>query len=139
MTSSRLARLGLLGLIVAGAMVGTALRSALEAAWPTAPGAWPWTTFWINLGGSFVLGGLLEALAASGLAEGWQRRLRLGLGTGVLGGFTTYSTFAVEAAALGTSGAVVVGFGYAVTSVVAGALLAASGMLIVRRLAGGRR
>lgn len=132
-------RLGWLGLILAGAMVGTSVRSALEAAWPAAPGAWPWTTFWINLGGSFVLGALLEALAATGLSEGRQRGLRLGLGTGVLGGFTTYSTFATETAALGTSGAIVVSFGYALASVVAGVLLAASGMLAVRRLAGGGR
>lgn len=132
-------RLGWLGLILVGAMIGTSVRSALEAAWPAVPGAWPWTTFWINLSGSFVLGALLEFLAASSLDANWQRGLRLGLGTGLLGGFTTYSTFATEAAALGTSGAFPISLGYAVASVVAGVLLAASGMLLVRRLTGGSR
>lgn len=132
-------RLGWLGLIMVGAMGGTSLRNLLEAAWPAAPGAWPWTTFWINLAGSFVLGALLESLSASPLSEAWQRGLRLGLGTGLLGGFTTYSTFATETAVLGTSGAVAVSFGYALASVASGVLLAAAGMLMTRRLLGGRR
>jgi len=132
-------RLGWLGLIMVGAMGGTSLRNLLEAAWPAAPGAWPWTTFWINLAGSFVLGALLESLSASPLSEAWQRGLRLGLGTGLLGGFTTYSTFATETAVLGTSGAVAVSFGYALASVASGVLLAAAGMLVTRRLLGGRR
>jgi CrcB protein len=132
-------RLGWLGLILLGATVGTAVRSALESAWPAAPGAWPWTTFVINLVGSFVLGALLELLSASRLTPAWQRGLRLGLGTGLLGGFTTYSTFATETAALGTSGALAISFGYALVSVVAGVLLAASGMLAARRLVGARR
>jgi fluoride exporter len=132
-------RLGWLGLILAGAMVGTSLRAALESEWPAVPGAWPWTTFWINLAGSFFLGALLEFLAASPLTPAWQRGLRLGLGTGLLGGFTTYSSFATEAASLGTSGAILISFGYALASVAAGVLLAASGMLAARRLTGGQR
>jgi CrcB protein len=132
-------RLGWLGLILAGAMIGTSARAALEAAWPATPGAWPWTTFWINLSGSLVLGALLEFLAASRLDANRQRGLRLGLGTGLIGGFTTYSTFAAETAALGTSGAFLLSLGYALVSVTAGVLLAASGMLLARRLVGGRR
>jgi CrcB protein len=132
-------RLGWLGLILVGAMAGTSVRSALEAAWPAAPGGWPWTTFWINLSGSFILGALLEFLAASALDANWQRGLRLGLGTGLISGFTTYSTFAAETAALGTSGAILVSLGYALVSVTAGVLLAAAGMLLARRLVGGRR
>jgi fluoride exporter len=131
-------RLGWLGLIMVGAMGGTSLRNLLESAWPATPGGWPWTTFWINLAGSFVLGVLLESLSASPLSEAWQRGLRLGLGTGLLGGFTTYSTFATETASLGTSGEVAVSFGYALASVASGVLLAAAGMLLTRRLLGGR-
>ena len=132
-------RLGWLGLILVGAMGGTTLRSLLEAAWPATPGGWPWTTFWINLAGSFVLGVLLESLSASPLSEAWQRGLRRGLGTGLLGGFTTYSTFATETAMLGTSTAFVLSLGYALASIASGIALAAVGMLLARRLLGGQR
>ena len=48
-----------------------------------------WTTAWINIGGSFVLGLLTAA--------GWfSRDVREGLGVGLLGGFTTFSTFSVQ-------------------------------------------
>lgn len=131
-------RLGWAGLIFGGASLGTAARAALEGAWPAAPGGWPWTTLLINIVGSFVLGGLLDALAASRLDANRQRGLRLGLGTGVLGGFTTYSSFATETAVLGTSGAFWVSLGYAAASVALGVAAAASGMWVVRRVVRGR-
>ena len=54
------------------------------------------TTFAINFIGAFVLGGLLEALARLGPDSGWRQRVRVGIGTGVIGSFTTYSTLAVD-------------------------------------------
>ncbi len=54
------------------------------------------TTFAINAAGAFLLGLLLEGLARTGPDTGWRQRVRLGLGTGVLGSFTTYSTLAVD-------------------------------------------
>ncbi|WP_043660594.1 CrcB family protein, partial [Cellulosimicrobium cellulans] len=54
--------LALAGLVAAGGAVGTTARALLEQAFAPVPGAWPWTTFWINLVGSFVLGALLETL-----------------------------------------------------------------------------
>ncbi|MFZ0529304.1 MAG: CrcB family protein, partial [Propionicimonas sp.] len=62
-----------LGLILVGGTLGTSVRAWLEGTWPAAEGAWPWTTFWINLLGSFLLGLLLEALAATGADAGWRR------------------------------------------------------------------
>ncbi|MGC3994827.1 MAG: CrcB family protein [Propionicimonas sp.] len=123
-----------LGVILAGGTVGTAVRAALESAWPAVPGEWPWTTFWINVSGALVLGVLLEVLAASGPDRGWRRGLRLGVGTGVLGGYTTYSTFSVETVSLLRSGALLTGVGYALVSVVVGVVLAVSAASITRRL-----
>jgi len=121
-------------LIGAGGSLGTALRAALETAFAPAPGQWPWVTFWINVSGSFVLGALLPALTQTGEDQGWRRAARLGVGTGVLGGFTTYSTFSVEAVQLARAGAWPVGAGYALGSVVASVLAATAAMWGVRRL-----
>jgi CrcB protein len=121
-----------LGLIFVGAALGTSARSLLEGAWPAGPGAFPWTTFWINVGGSLLLGMLLEAIAESGRDSGWRRGLRLGVGTGVMGGFTTYSTFSVETVLLLRSGHGLVALGYALASVVTGVVAALLGVRLVR-------
>lgn len=122
-----------LPLIIAGGMAGTLARAALEGARPAAPGGVPWTTFGINIAGSFLLGALLQGLALSGDDRGPRKALRLGVGTGVIGGFTTYSTFALETGRLvtGVSGArsaLWVGLGYAASSVAVGLLAAAAGI-----------
>ena len=126
-------------LIVLGGALGTAIRAALEAAQPAQPGGWPWTTFVINVTGAFVLGVLLEALARSGPDTGVRQYLRLGVGTGVLGGYTTYSTFAVESVKLLGGGAVLVGLGYALASVLLGLAAALAGTLLAARLPIGGR
>lgn len=123
-----------LGVILVGGTAGTAVRAALESAFPAAAGQWPWTTFWINVTGALLLGVLLEVLAELGPDRGWIRGLRLGLGTGFLGGYTTYSTFAVETVQLLGSPAVLVGLGYAVASVLLGLMAAFAGGRLVRRL-----
>ncbi|MCE1173137.1 MAG: CrcB family protein [Propionibacteriales bacterium] len=120
-------------LILIGGMVGTSLRAGLEAAAPAAPGAWPWTTFWINIAGSALLGVLLEWLAG-GEDVGWRRSVRLGVGTGVLGGFTTYSTFSVETVGLLAGGQWVFGLAYALGSAVLGIGVATAAIALLRRV-----
>lgn len=120
-------------LIVIGGMAGTAVRASLEAWSPAAVGQWPWTTFWINISGSLLLGVLLETLAAFDDA-GWRRSVRLGVGTGFFGGYTTYSSFSVETVALLRAGDWLGGIGYAVVSVGVGVLVALLAMLAVRRI-----
>lgn len=129
----------MLALIFLGAAVGTSLRSALETAYGPGPDQWPWATFWINVGGALLLGALLEGIAASGRDAGWRRGLRLAAGTGLLGGFTTYSTFSLETVLLLRSGQWAIGVGYALASVTAGVLAALLGVRLVRWSKRGRR
>lgn len=121
-------------LVAAGGCVGTLLRALLEDAFGASHGQFPWTTLAINLLGSVVLGLLLEGLARTGDDEGPRKGVRLGVGTGVIGGFTTYSTFAVEADRLIGGGFPVIGLVYAVGSVAAGVLCAAAGVAVARGL-----
>lgn len=116
-----------------GGMVGTSLRALIEFLLPTATGAWPWATFIINMVGSFVLGGLYAVLARLPLSPVWTARLRFGVGTGVVGGFTTYSTFIVEADKLLASHALI-GLGYMALSVTLGVTLALLGAFVGSRM-----
>lgn len=86
--------------VALGGSVGAALRWGLATVLPTPTGGLGWSTVGVNLSGSFLLGLLLAVLAGSAAARGWTPRwhhlARLGLGTGLLGGWTTFSTLAVE-------------------------------------------
>jgi fluoride exporter len=122
------------GLVALGGTFGTAARFALTEAVP----AWhevPVATFAVNVLGAFLLGVLLADLARRGRDEGTRRALRLLVGTGFLGGFTTYSSLAVDTDALVRSGSTGLAVGYAVATVVIGALAAAAGI----RFASARR
>lgn len=117
-------------LIMLGGGLGTAARAGLETLFPPAPAALPWTTLLINVIGSLVLGVLVETLSAAGPDRGARRAVRLTLGTGVLGGFTTYSTFMVETADRLRDGHVPVALAYLVGSVILGLAAAALGISI---------
>lgn len=121
-------------LVMLGGTAGTALRACLESAFGAPAGTWPWVTFWINVTGSLLLGFLQEALLRSGADSGWRRNVRLGIGTGLIGGYTTYSTFIVEVDGLLGAGATLVGVAYAVTSVALGIACALAGVLLARRM-----
>lgn len=127
-------RPGLLGLVLAGGAAGTTVRWELGRLHPVAAGTFPWTTFWINVTGALLLGLLLESLARSGADGGWRRALRVGIGTGVMGGYTTYSTFMVESDLLIRGGHTGLALVYVVGSVAAGALGAFAGILAARVL-----
>ena len=121
-----------LALVAAGGCAGTLVRAALERAWPASPGHLPVTTLALNVVGALALGLLLGALG-----EG-RPRLRLALGTGVLGGLTTHSTFILESHRLLTSGGEgsnpVLGAAYLVGSMVAGLVAAGLGLWLAGRL-----
>ena len=121
-----------LALVAAGGCAGTLVRAALEQAWPAAPGHLPVTTLALNVVGALALGLLLGVLG-----EG-RPRLRLALGTGVLGGLTTHSTFILESHRLltlgGDGGHLVLGGAYLVGSMVAGLVAAGLGLWLAGRL-----
>lgn len=126
--SSPVIRLPILGVIVVGGVIGVVLRELLllPFAGSDAVLAVPTVTLVINIVGSFALGALVGRL-------GTQRPMaRAFVGTGILGGFTTYSAFAVQTAALFSS-APIVGILFAVAAVVLGLLAAALGLTLVSR------
>ena len=114
-----------LGVIALGGMLGAAARFKLAEALPTKPGHFPWATFWTNLSGSFVLGFVLIMLLERFPPT---RYVRLFIATGILGAFTTMSTYAVETALLTKDGHAATAVLYGVGSVAAGIFLAYAGI-----------
>lgn len=121
-----------LGLVAAGGSVGTALREGLVLALPI-EGSFPVVILGINLLGAFLLGALMETLVRRGPDSGRRRIARLLLGTGVLGGFTTYSALATDASLLLASepGA---GILYGLVTVVLGAGASWLGIAVAMRV-----
>jgi CrcB protein len=109
----------LIAAVAAGGAVGSALRYvsvALVGRW--AGSGFPWGTLFVNLAGSFIMGALAELAARKmNLPEPW----RVFVFVGMLGGFTTFSTFSLDMvtlmqrnlAAAATYGLVSVGLGVA--------------------------
>jgi fluoride exporter len=92
----------------------------------------PIATLSINVIGAFLLGALLEFLADRSPDTGWSQRTRLGIGTGGLGGFTTYSALATETVILaGTHPGRAIG--YAMATVIIGAAASVAGIWLARR------
>ncbi|TFV51829.1 fluoride efflux transporter CrcB [Blastococcus sp. TF02A-35] len=119
-----------------GGALGALARWGLAELLPTSPPGWPWATLLVNLTGCLLLGLLAAVLAARAPDSPWARPF---LGVGVLGGFTTYSTFAVETVQLAEAGAAGTAVAYVAVSVLGGVAAAAAGTLTARRLAGGPR
>jgi fluoride exporter len=121
------AHLPSVAVIALGGGIGSVLRYLLARGLPHQADTFPVATLITNLVGSLLLGALVVAVS-----EVWRphRLVRPALGTGMLGGFTTFSTFAVEVRSLPLP----VSVGYVASSVVGGVGLAALGMWSVRRL-----
>ncbi len=111
-------------LVLVGGAVGTLARHGVAQAWSD-PGLWPWPTFTVNLLGSLLLGLLVAR-------TGPRHPGRLLLGTGVLGGFTTYSAFAVETDQLLREDHLVLAALYPTVTVALGFLAALAGLTLGR-------
>jgi len=116
-------------LAAVGGVLGALARWAVATAFPADPGGWPWATLLVNLTGCFLIGALLAVLLARFPASPWLRPL---LATGVLGGYTTYSTFAVDTVALVDGGRPAAAAGYVVASVLGGVLAVVAGLFAGR-------
>jgi CrcB protein len=86
-----------LAAVAVGGSLGAAARYGMEQAWPHPAGGFPWATLAVNVIGCVAIGVLAAVAPAHRLA--WPF-----IGTGVLGGFTTYSTYAVDAWTLADAG-----------------------------------
>lgn len=101
-------------LVMSGGAIGAGLRYGITRALPVSPGGWPWPTFAAN-----VVGGLAMGVLAAWVLRGDNSAepLRLFIGVGVLGGFTTFSAFSLEMAQMVQRGETGMAAAYAFASV----------------------
>lgn len=93
------AELPVVGVVAVGGALGASARYGAGLLLPTPEGAFPWTTFTVNVVGCALLGGLMVLLTER--PTEWSTApphplLRPFLGTGFCGGFTTFSTYALD-------------------------------------------
>jgi len=120
--------LRIVGVVALGGMLGSGARYGIGEAWPTGADGFPWSTFVINLSGCFALGVLMAYVVGR---EGLHPLTRPFLGTGLIGGYTTFSTYAVEANDLILARHPALGLGYLALSI----LLGLAAVLVGRNVA----
>ncbi|TGV61774.1 fluoride efflux transporter CrcB [bacterium M00.F.Ca.ET.141.01.1.1] len=118
-------------LVAVGGGIGAGIRhltsmGALRLVGPN----YPWGTMAINIIGSFAMGLFIAILAR----RGGSNELRLFVATGILGGFTTFSAFSLDFAALWERGATLPAFGYALASVIGAIIALFLGLWLARSL-----
>ena len=116
-------------MVFVGGAVGTLARESLDLITPAHN--LPHTTFIINVVGSFALAVIYALVQLRVETPPAQRRLRLLLGTGFMGGFTTYSSFSVAVATEAVSGSVRDAALLAVASIVIATIAAVTGRCLV--------
>ncbi|MEM6908908.1 MAG: fluoride efflux transporter CrcB [Pseudomonadota bacterium] len=134
MTSAALSPLLASIYVGCGGALGAVARYQLGRAithWlgPVNSEAFPWATLTVNVLGCLVMGLVFAALGRFGAGS---EAVRLLIGVGLLGGFTTFSAFSLELLLLAERGALGAAFGYAALSVLAGVAALYCGLLIAR-------
>ncbi|MFE2726020.1 fluoride efflux transporter FluC [Kitasatospora sp. NPDC059327] len=124
--------------VALGGAIGASARYGAGLLWPTVPGGFPWTTLAVNGAGCAVIGVFLVVITEGRPAH---PLLRPFFGTGVLGGFTTFSTYAVDARQLLAQGRPGAGAAYLglTLAVALSAVWAAAGVTRRLVLRGARR
>lgn len=122
---------GTLAAVFFGGALGTVARYLLEAHHSAGAGSFPWVTLLVNLSGSLAIGFLVPLVDHAAPRAAFLRPLVL---IGFLGGWTTYSTLAVDAALLGKNGDVALGLAYLVATVAGGLALVIAGHAAGRKL-----
>jgi CrcB protein len=125
-----------LGAISAGGVIGALARYGLSSGLGHRPGAFPWATFLINVTGSLLIGVLMVLITDVWSAH---RLLRPFLGTGVLGGYTTFSTYTVDAQRLMAAGHARTALAYLAATLVAALLAVYAGSALTRAATRRRR
>lgn len=116
--------------VVAGGLIGTGLRVGVVAVLPVDADGWPWGTFAANVTGALLLGYLLTRFLVAAPRTTFTIPL---LCIGVLGSYTTFSTFAVEVARFVDGGRPAMGAAYGLVSVAAGLTVAQLGIRVAER------
>jgi len=117
-------------------MLGASSRYALERSWPAGDGGLPWATLGINVSGCAAMGILMVYVVEVG---GAHPLLRPFLGVGVLGGYTTFSTYTVQTHALLLGGHPAEALTYLVGTLVAALAAVGAGVVLARGLRRVRR
>jgi CrcB protein len=122
-------RWDILAVIAAGGALGSLARWQLSRLLPHPAAAFPWATFDTNVSGCLLLGVLMIFVL-----EVWppSRYVRPFLGVGVLGGFTTFSTYMLDARGLLASGHATTAGAYLFGSLVAGLAAVWAGITLAR-------
>ena len=124
--------LSLILAVAAGGAIGSVTRLAVGFGLTRLMGpAFPWGTLLVNIAGSFIIGVLVESFALRwNLTQAWQAFLTVGF----CGGFTTFSTFSLEAYALFQRGQTGLAAAYILASVVLSIAALVGGLQLVRSL-----
>jgi fluoride exporter len=121
--------------VAIGGALGTTLRYVVGSAFLQRFGpGFPWGTLVINVTGSFFIG--VVAQLALSRSFGVTPTIRIFAATGVLGGYTTFSTFSLDSLVLVGDGAAPVALAYAAGSVIGGFFAAYLGQVFARLLSG---
>lgn len=124
-------RWDILLVVAAGGSLGAGARWAIAEALPRSAGSLPWATFLVNVTGCFALGALMVFVIDVVQSS---RHLRPFVGVGLLGGYTTFSTYALEARDLLVAHHQAVAASYLAGSVAAGLLAVWLGVVTARLL-----
>ncbi len=118
--------------VMVGGAVGSGARYLTGRAMTGLLGAgYPFGTLAVNLVGGLLMGVLVGVLARNAAPEGW----RLLLGVGVLGGFTTFSSFSLDVVTMAERGAPGLALGYVLVSVIGSIAALFAGLSAVRAVA----
>ncbi|KUO14449.1 fluoride efflux transporter CrcB [Streptomyces dysideae] len=123
---------GSIVLVVAlGGGVGATARYAASLWWPAQVGGFPWATFWTNVVGCAVIGVFMVVITDVWAAH---KLVRPFFGTGVLGGFTTFSTYAVDIQKLVDTGHPRTGLAYLAATLLAALTAVWLAVAVTRRV-----
>ncbi len=118
--------------VMVGGAVGSGARYLTGRAMTALLGAgYPFGTLAVNLVGGLLMGVLVGVLARNAAPEGW----RLLIGVGVLGGFTTFSSFSLDVVTMAERGAPGLALGYVLVSVIGSIAALFAGLSAVRAVA----
>jgi CrcB protein len=119
--------------VALGGAVGAVLRYQLGRAVDYLSGSsagFPWATMTVNVLGSLCMGVLMGWLAKNSVGN--NEAIRLFIGVGLLGGFTTFSTFSAEMVTLFHRGQLLLGFTYGSVSMIAGMAALLIGLVMIQ-------